>query len=280
MSTGLPNRDLIPRYFAPYLAYVGVASLASALPREWDYALRIAATVMALAWGWRHFAPLRGPNALGASVAIGITTGLIGLALWVALLAPFVESNREAWNPAAIALRVVAACCLVPVFEELAMRGFVHRFVIQWQRNRAAGHAAAFARPLARAGGAAEQHFCRVGLGCRIERRCAQEAAHNSIGASTTTGSGDRDLRSDTAHAPTALIALDLRRSWRSSEPQLLGASMSALNAGLLLSDEATRLQRGTAGDPNGGRLGLHVGDAGWGAARAARLNVPEYGCI
>ena len=150
MSTGLPNRDLIPRYFAPYLAYVGVASLASALPREWDYALRIAATVMALAWGWRHFAPLRGPNALGASVAIGITPGLIGLALWVALLAPFGESNREAWNPAAIALRVVAACCLVPVFEELAMRGFVHRFVIQWQRNRAAGHSGAFARTLDR----------------------------------------------------------------------------------------------------------------------------------
>jgi len=139
MTAARLNRDLLVPYFLPYLAYTGVATLAAGqLSREWDYALRILATSLALAWSWRSYVSLRGPGSTAASVAAGVLAGLVGLGVWIGLLAPFVEPHSEAWSAGAIGLRILAACTLVPLFEELAMRGFVHRIVLQWQRNRAA----------------------------------------------------------------------------------------------------------------------------------------------
>lgn len=139
MTAARLNRDLLLPYFLPYLAYTGVATLAAGqLSREWDYGLRIVATSLALAWGWRSYVSLRGPGSAAVSIATGILAGLVGLGLWIALLTPFVEPHTEAWPARAIGLRILAACTLVPLFEELGMRGFVHRIVLQWQRNRAA----------------------------------------------------------------------------------------------------------------------------------------------
>ena len=145
------NRDLVLPYFLPYLTYTGVATLASgSLAREWDYALRIGLTALAMIWAWQHYVPLRGPGSPALSVLSGLVAGMIGLALWLGLLSPFVQPSGDAWAPSAIGLRIAAACTLVPVFEELAMRGFVHRFVVQWQRNRAARAASPFGQTLDR----------------------------------------------------------------------------------------------------------------------------------
>jgi membrane protease YdiL (CAAX protease family) len=146
MSTGhsRDNRQLLLPYLAPYFAYVLVATLSSGrLPHEIDYAIRIAATSAAMAWAWRFYVPLRGPRSPLGSIAVGVGAGLAGLALWVALLAPFVKGG-EAWTPLPWLLRGLAATALVPIFEEQLMRGYVLRFAIQWDRARDAGAADPF----------------------------------------------------------------------------------------------------------------------------------------
>jgi membrane protease YdiL (CAAX protease family) len=133
------NRQLLLPYLAPYFAYVLVATLAAdRVPREVDYAARMVVTSAALIWAWRFYVPLRGPRSAATSIALGAGAGLVGLALWIALLAPFVEGG-EAWEPGAWGLRALAATTLVPVFEEQLMRGYVLRFAIQWDRARSAG---------------------------------------------------------------------------------------------------------------------------------------------
>jgi membrane protease YdiL (CAAX protease family) len=144
------NRQLLLPYLAPYFGYVLVATLAGdRVSHEVDYALRLVATSAALVWAWRFYVPLRGPRSPGASIAVGALAGLAGLALWIALLAPFVEGG-EAWSPPAWALRALAATLVVPVFEEQLMRGYVLRFAIQWDRAREAGAADPFGAALDR----------------------------------------------------------------------------------------------------------------------------------
>jgi membrane protease YdiL (CAAX protease family) len=137
------NRQLLLPYLAPYFAYVGVASLvdtfaADRISHELDYAIRLVLTSAALIWAWRFYVPLRGPRSPLGSVAVGVAAGLVGLALWIALLAPF-ASEGEAWRPSAWLLRGLVSSTLVPVFEEQLMRGYVLRFAIQWDRARDAG---------------------------------------------------------------------------------------------------------------------------------------------
>jgi len=86
------NRQLLLPYLAPYFAYVGVASLVAAfgadlISHELDYAIRLVLTSAALVWAWRFYVPLRGPRSPLGSVAVGVVAGLVGLALWIALLA-------------------------------------------------------------------------------------------------------------------------------------------------------------------------------------------------
>ena len=66
---------------------------------------------------------------------------MVGIAAWVALLLPFPNPEAKPWTDQAFALRLVAAGTLVPVFEELLMRGFVLRFALQWDLVRREGAA-------------------------------------------------------------------------------------------------------------------------------------------
>jgi uncharacterized protein len=136
------NRQLIFPYAIPYLAYVAIASFFDGLLSiEVNYALRFVVVVLLLAWSRRWYCSLSGPGAPGASVAYGLAVGLVGAAIWIGLLAPFVE-NKEItpWSNSSFLLRLVSAGLLVPVFEELMMRGFVFRLALQWDQERKTGN--------------------------------------------------------------------------------------------------------------------------------------------
>jgi hypothetical protein len=134
---GRSYAELLLPYALPYLVYVGIASLpAGWLDRSASYALRIGATGAALAWAWRSYVRLRGPRSPAGSIAIGVLAGTLGLWLWIALLRPFAPAQAEPWPATAFALRLVAATALVPVFEELLMRGYLLRFALCWDRAR------------------------------------------------------------------------------------------------------------------------------------------------
>jgi membrane protease YdiL (CAAX protease family) len=136
----IPNRRLLLPYAAPYFAYVGIASLfAGHLSVELNYALRLLVVSGLIVWVWRWYVPLKGPKSPLASVAIGTFAGLVGVVFWVALLWPFAAKNVEPWTDLAFVLRLVATGLIVPVFEELLMRGFILRVVVQWDNARKEG---------------------------------------------------------------------------------------------------------------------------------------------
>jgi uncharacterized protein len=132
------NRQLLLPYAVPYLAYVGIASLLG--PHVSDtvnYLLRIIAVSLLLIWAWRWYCPLRGPHSSLISVLTGVAAGLAGLVLWLVLLTPFVDADdATAWSSTAFVLRLLSAGILVPVFEELLMRGFLFRLALQWDIER------------------------------------------------------------------------------------------------------------------------------------------------
>lgn len=132
------NRQLILPYAAPYLAYVGIASLPSGLmTMEINYLLRLTVTSLLLVWAWRWYCPLRGPRSSLGSIGTGAAAGIAGLILWLALLAPFVQADEaEPWSLQGFLLRLLSAGLIVPLFEELMMRGFVFRLALQWDTAR------------------------------------------------------------------------------------------------------------------------------------------------
>jgi membrane protease YdiL (CAAX protease family) len=138
--SGPANRHLFLSFALPYAAYVAIA----AIPEDWmgrelNYLIRILVTGALMAWAWRRYLPLRGPRSPLASVSVGMVAGLCGMFAWVALVTPLVEEGGgEPWSTAAFWLRLLAATALVPLFEEQLMRGFVLRFVLQWERARKA----------------------------------------------------------------------------------------------------------------------------------------------
>ena len=138
MST---NRQLILPFALPYLAYVAIASFFDGLLSiEVNYALRIAVVISLLAWSRRWYFSFKGPSAPGVSVAIGLAGGLVGAVIWISLLAPFtLHTETTPWSNTAFLLRLAAAGLLVPVFEELLMRGFVFRLALQWDQARKLG---------------------------------------------------------------------------------------------------------------------------------------------
>lgn len=132
-----PNRELLLPFLLPYLVYTGIASI----PGSWlapaeNYAVRLAATAAALIYAWRHYPTLVGPRSLPTSIALGTCAGALGTVLWIALVSPFAEGGATPPSPATIVLRLCAATLLVPVFEELLMRGYLLRLVVQWDRAR------------------------------------------------------------------------------------------------------------------------------------------------
>lgn len=134
----ISNRQLILPYAAPYFAYVGIASLHSPhLSVEANYLLRLITVSILLFWAWRWHCSLRGPNSPFVSILVGAGAGLIGMILWIALLSPFVKpGNTPPWSLDAFMLRLLSAGLLVPIFEELMMRGFVFRVALQWDRAK------------------------------------------------------------------------------------------------------------------------------------------------
>jgi membrane protease YdiL (CAAX protease family) len=89
-----------------------------------------------LVWAWRWYVPVTGPKSLTGSFAYGVGFGLVGLILWCVLYTPFTEPDTTAWSTSGFYLRLVSASLVVPVFEEMVMRGYVFRFALQWDRIR------------------------------------------------------------------------------------------------------------------------------------------------
>ncbi|MHC4931505.1 MAG: CPBP family glutamic-type intramembrane protease [Planctomycetota bacterium] len=138
--SGPANRHLFLPFALPYAAYVAIAAIPDAwMGREMDYLIRIVATGALVTWAWRRYLPMRGPGSPLISVSVGMVAGLIGMFAWVALVTPLAgEGDGAPWSTTAFWLRLLAATALVPLFEEQLMRGFVLRFVLQWERARKA----------------------------------------------------------------------------------------------------------------------------------------------
>ncbi len=131
----LSNRDLMIPYFAPYFAYVGIASLfQNILPIEVNYIFRLIVVPGLLVWAWKWYLPLTGPKSLVGSFVFGVGFGLVGLVLWCVLYAPFTQPDTTAWSTSGFYLRLISASLVVPVFEEIVMRGYIFRFVLQWDQ--------------------------------------------------------------------------------------------------------------------------------------------------
>lgn len=142
----IPNHRLLVAYAAPYFAYVFIATVADRfVSMEVNYLLRIIIVPFLLLWGRQWFFSFRGPGSPVVSVLAGVLFGVAGLLIWIALLEPFVQSGSvKAWSDSAFILRLLAAGLLVPVFEEVLMRGFVFRLALQWDEARKSGVKDAF----------------------------------------------------------------------------------------------------------------------------------------
>lgn len=134
----ITNRQLILPYAAPYLAYVGIASVPpSVLPPHLSYLCRLVVVPLLMVWAWRWYCSLTGPRPLVGSIVTGTLAGLAGLVLWLGLLAPFVHADDATpWTVPGFILRLLSAGLVVPLFEELMMRGFIFRLVLQWDQGR------------------------------------------------------------------------------------------------------------------------------------------------
>ena len=136
-SKRIPNRDLLLPYGVPYFAYVGIATLSQdRIPDEVSYILKIVIVPLLLYWAWKWYAPITGPKKIWGSVFYGIVFGIAGLVIWCLLLAPFIDISGEPWTATGFFLRIFSAALIVPVFEELFIRGYIFRVALQWDANR------------------------------------------------------------------------------------------------------------------------------------------------
>lgn len=131
------NRDLIVPYAIPYFGYVGLVSIGPKFISDLSiYVLCLMIVPLLLFWAWKWYAPLSGPKSMAGSVLWGIIFGLLGLVLWCALLQPFVDIKGEAWEFNPFLARALAASLIVPVFEEMFIRGYFLKAAWQWDMNR------------------------------------------------------------------------------------------------------------------------------------------------
>lgn len=141
----LTNAQLLLPYAAPYFAYVAIGSLpGNPLSMESVYLLRLLIVIPILIWAWRKYVSLTGPNNPVLSIVTGIFAGIIGTFIWIVLLSLFAGSDETPWTEKGFILCLAAAGLVVPVFEELLMRGYVFRLVLQWDIGRKTGVKNAF----------------------------------------------------------------------------------------------------------------------------------------
>ncbi len=146
--SSLSNFSLVVPYAAPYAAYVLIAGIAARLPAGIGYALRLLVVGGLLAWAWRWYLPLTGARSVAGSTAWGILAGTVGIPLWVLLVAPFGPPAGIPWSGGDILLRLAAAVLVVPLAEELLLRGYVLRLALQWLEERRRNPSQAFHRAL------------------------------------------------------------------------------------------------------------------------------------
>nr|NJM02088.1 hypothetical protein [Desulfobacula sp.] len=106
------------------------------IPDEIGYVLKIIIVSLALVWAWKWYTPLTGPRSIRGSVVSGVLAGLLGLLVWCLLLAPFIDPSGEPWSVTGFVLRLLSASLIVPVFEEMFIRGYFLRAAFQWDVNR------------------------------------------------------------------------------------------------------------------------------------------------
>jgi len=140
VSPARSPRALLAPYALPYLVYVALGSIFDGRTEPLAlYGARAVGVASALLWGARAWLPLRGPRRILGSLAVGAVAGLVGTALWIALVAPFSPANAPAWGDGAWLARALVATTLPPLIEEPLMRGFVLGLVLLVERARRAG---------------------------------------------------------------------------------------------------------------------------------------------
>ncbi|SCX95628.1 CPBP family glutamic-type intramembrane protease [Desulfoluna spongiiphila] len=134
----ISNRTLLILYLSPYALYVLIPMVTDS--PTLGYALRLGLVPLALALTWKNILPLTGPRPVGSSLLWGGLTGVIGCVLWVCLAKPFEpQGSHTPWSPLAFWLRFAAASLVVPLFEELLIRGYLFRLILQWQQAQKKG---------------------------------------------------------------------------------------------------------------------------------------------
>ena len=128
--------------------YVAIATFDHGLPISWDYLLRLLLVSGILILAWRWYIPFKGPKSAGGSIGYGMIFGLIGTVIWILMVAPFVKSNAVSWDGLSFSLRLLASFTVVPIFEELLIRGYVFRLAHQWHMLRRSGNRNALAHAL------------------------------------------------------------------------------------------------------------------------------------
>lgn len=123
------------------MVYVTIASLpAGTWTPEISYIIRLLLIVPLLLYFRPEYTRVAGPNSPVVSTITGLLAGLAGTAAWVLCIGVFRDpASGTEWSGSAFCLRLVASTLVVPVFEELLMRGYIFRLVLQWDTARQTG---------------------------------------------------------------------------------------------------------------------------------------------
>jgi exosortase E/protease (VPEID-CTERM system) len=126
-------------YLAPFMALMAASVVSSAAEPydHWLYALKVVMIGAALWWYRDAYLPL-----LGGASLISLTVGVLVGAIWIMTdPAPSADTPLGVWIASLpiwivflwIALRAIGAIILVPIAEELAFRGYLHRALISFR---------------------------------------------------------------------------------------------------------------------------------------------------
>jgi exosortase E/protease (VPEID-CTERM system) len=126
-------------YLAPFMALMAASVVSSAAEPydHWLYVLKVVMIGAALWWYRDAYLPL-----LGSASLISLTMGLLVGAIWIVTdPAPSADTPLGVWIASLpiwiaflwIALRAIGAIILIPMAEELAFRGYLHRALISFR---------------------------------------------------------------------------------------------------------------------------------------------------